>query len=141
MNPPAAPAVTAEEIETVLSGSPFVQPYGLKLEAFADGSCALRLPFGDRHQRPGGVVTGIVLVAAADLAMWFAIMTRLGRAAGDRSVTIELKSSFLRGARGDIVTTARWLGEADHAIHGVADARDPEGTLVAHHVLTYVDPR
>jgi acyl-coenzyme A thioesterase PaaI-like protein len=139
LNPPA---VTPDEIQALLRTSPFMSGYGFALDALGDGFCSLLLPYDARHDRPGGVVTGIVLVAAADLSMWFAIMTRVGAAAAARSVTIELKTSFLRGARGDVLTKARWLDDdGGHAIHGVADAYDGSGALVAHHTLSYVDPR
>jgi uncharacterized protein (TIGR00369 family) len=137
MNPPA---VSREAVEELLRSSRFMNSYGFVLDMLGDGSCSLLLPYDQRNDRPGGVVTGIVLVAAADLSMWFAIMSRVGIEAAARSVTIDLKTSFLRGARGDVITKARWLESSDHAIHGVAEAYDPAGNLVAHHVLTYVDP-
>ncbi len=118
----------------------FIRGFGFKLESLGDGTCALRLPAHPKHLRPGGVITGIVLLAGADLAMWFAVMTRIGREAGDRCVTIDIKTNFLRGARGDVVTLARWVGESNHAVFGVCESRDETGRLVAHHALSYVKP-
>jgi uncharacterized protein (TIGR00369 family) len=127
-------------VEELLSTAEFIRGYGFRLESLGDGTCSLRLPSNPKHLRPGGVVTGILLLAAADLAMWFAIMTRVGREAADESVTIDIKTNFLRGARGDVVTSARWHGESEHAIYGICEAHDASGNLVAHHVLNYVRP-
>jgi uncharacterized protein (TIGR00369 family) len=133
-------AVSPEEISRILAESEFLQGFGFVLDSLDDGVCALRFPFQSRFERPGGVVTGIVVMAAADLAMWFAIMTRLG-AAAERSVTIDLATSFVRGARSeDIVTTARILSVGDSAIYGVADSCGADGRLIAHHTANYVHP-
>jgi uncharacterized protein (TIGR00369 family) len=133
-------AVSPEDIGRILVESEFLQGFGFRLEALEDGVCALRFPFQQRFERPGGVVTGIVFMAAADLAMWFALMTRLGEAA-DRSVTIDLATSFVRGARAeDVVTTARVLSFGEAVIYGVADSCGRDGRLIAHHTLNYVNP-
>ncbi len=67
-------------------------------------------------------------------------MTRLGEAA-ERSVTIDLATSFVRGARSeDIVTTARILSFGEAVIYGVADSCGRDGRLIAHHTVNYVQP-
>ncbi len=133
-------AVTPDEIRRILAESEFLQGFGFALEALEDGACALRFPFQQRFERPGGVVTGIVTLAAADLAIWFAVMTRLGKDA-DRSVTIDLATSFVRGARNeDIVTTARVLSFGESVIYGVANSAGDDGRLIAHHTGNYVRP-
>lgn len=132
--------VSPDEISRILAESAFLQGFGFRLESLEDGVCALRFPFQQRFERPGGVVTGIVVMAAADLAMWFAIMTRLG-AEADRSVTIDLATSFVRGARSeDIVTTARIVSFGEAAIYGVADSCGRDGRLIAHHTANYAHP-
>jgi acyl-coenzyme A thioesterase PaaI-like protein len=77
--------VTAAQLRTLLSRVAFTQGYGFKLHSPGDGECALDVPFRKAFERPGGIVGGQVFMAAADVAMWLAIMTRLGRE--DRSVT------------------------------------------------------
>ncbi len=133
-------AVTPEYLTKVLAESEFLQGFGFRLDSIDEGVCALRSPFQRRFERPGGVVTGIVVMAAADVAMWFAVMTRLGEAA-EFSVTIDLATSFVRGAREeDIVTTARVLSLGDSVIYGVADSCGRDGRLIAHHTMNYVRP-
>jgi uncharacterized protein (TIGR00369 family) len=135
-----SPVVSPGDVRRILAEAEFIQGFGFMLESLDDGVCALRFPFQRRFERPGGVVTGIVVLAAADLAMWFAVMTRFG-AAADRSVTIDLATSFVRGAREeDIVTTARVLSFGESVIYGVADSCGSDGRLIAHHTLNYVSP-
>ncbi len=65
--------------------------------AIDEGQCTLEVPFQAAFERPGGIVSGQVFMAAADVAMWLAIMTRLG--AHDDSVTAGMTSAFLGAAR------------------------------------------
>src|SRR5882672_5099368 len=74
----------------------------------ADGECSIDVPFQAAFERPGGIVSGQVFMAAADVAMWLAIKTKLGMA--DSSVTAEMKTNFLGGAkRSGFRCTARVL--------------------------------
>lgn len=90
-------AVSESELEELLSEVPFTRSYGFRLHSIADGECALAVPFQKEFERPGGIVGGQVFMAAADAAMWLAIMTRLGKK--HPAVTAEMKTNFLNGAR------------------------------------------
>src|SRR5262249_57032761 len=92
-----SPAVAAEELRALLSEVAFTRQYGFRLHAIGDGECTLEVPFQEPVERPGGRVSGQVFMAAADVAMWLAVMTRLG--AGDRSVTSDMSTAFLGAAR------------------------------------------
>jgi uncharacterized protein (TIGR00369 family) len=132
-------AIAARKIDLrrQLSEAPFTKVYGLKLHSIADGECTLEVPFRATFERPGRIVAGPVLMAAADVAMWLAIMTRLGK--GDRSVTAEMKTSFLSAARQEgFRCTARILKLGRRLIYGVAECVGTDGKLLAHHTLTYV---
>ena len=84
-------------------------------------------------------MSGPVYMAAADTAMWLAIMTSLGRT--DMAVTVEMKTNFLRGAQGeDITCAAKVLRLGRRLIYGTAECLNAEGTLLAHHTLTYIRP-
>jgi len=77
------------------------------------------------------------LMAAADIAMWLAVMTKLGKT--DRSVTAEMKTSFLNAAREESFRcTARILKLGRRLIYGVAECVGSGGKLLAHHTLTYI---
>ena len=87
-------------------------------------------------ERPGGIVSGMTLMGAADVAMWLAIMTLRGVA--ERWVTSDMKTAFLKSARAeDIVCNARVLKPGLRTMYGTAECKGADGVLVAHHVLTY----
>lgn len=137
MSPPLA--VTADELQQLLHEVTFTRHYGFRLLAIADGECTLHVPFQVAFERPGGIVSGPVFMAAADVAMWLAVMTKLGKA--DTSVTVELTTAFLRAARQeDFRCTAKILRLGKRLIYGVAECVDRTGTLLTHHTLTYARP-
>ena len=93
-------AVTERELHALLSEVAFTRQYGFRLHAIGDGECTLEVPFQELFERPGARVSGQVFMAAADVAMWLAVMTRLGcgRQVGD--VGHDHGLSRLRPARG-----------------------------------------
>ena len=132
-------AVTDAELQALLSEVAFTRLFGFRVHSIADGVCTLEVPFQDAFELPGGVVSGPVFTAAADVAMWLAVMTRLGRA--DMSVTAEMTTAFLAGARREAFRcTARILKLGRRLIYGVAECRNEGGALLTHHTLTYVRP-
>ena len=99
------------------------------------------MPFDPALERPGGIVSGMTLMGAADVAMWLAIMTRRGTR--EHWVTSDMKTAFLRSARQeDVLCTASVLKLGHRSAYGTAECRGATSGLLAHHVLTYakVDP-
>ncbi len=130
------PAVTIEELNEILAATPFLKPYGFVVEACAPTECTLLVPFMHSLERPGGLVSGMMLMGAADVAMWLAIMTLRGTS--ERWVTSDMKTAFLRGAKEeDILCTAHVLKPGKRSMYGTAECRGTTTGLVAHHVLTY----
>lgn len=76
--------------------------------ADAAGVC-LRLRVQDRHLRPGGTVSGPAIFALADVAMYLAILSRIGPVA--LAVTTNCSLDFMRkpGAGVDMLAEARVL--------------------------------
>ena len=133
MNPPA-PSVA--ELNRLLADTPFLQAYGFRVESTGVGECSLIVPFRAALERPGGIVSGMTVMGAADVAMWLAIMTLRGMA--ERWVTSDMKTAFLKSARGeDIACTARVLKAGKRTMYGTAECRSEGAGLIAHHVLTY----
>jgi len=129
-------AITLLEIEEILAGVPFSSQYNFVPEVIDDGVCTLYIPFQESFERPGGIVSGPVYMAASDIAMWFAIMTRLG--SSDEFLTSELNTAFLRGAKQeDIRCTATVLKWGRKLIYGVAECVNLEGKRLTHHTVTY----
>ena len=129
-------AATEAELRRVLDAVPFTRAYGFRLHAIAPGQCTLDVPFQPLFERPGGIVGGQVFMAAADVAMWLAIMTRLG--SGDGAVTAAMTSAFLDAARREpFRCTARVVKLGRRLVYGVAESVSGEGRLLTHHSLTY----
>ena len=130
-------AVDELELRKLLSDVAFTRNYGFQLHSIADGECVIAVPFQEVFERPGGVVSGQVFMAAADVAMWLAIMTKLGK--DEMAVTAEMKTNFLNGARQeDFLCHARILKLGKRLIYGVAESTNLQGKLLAHHTITYI---
>jgi acyl-coenzyme A thioesterase PaaI-like protein len=85
------------------------------------------------------MIRGPIYMAAADVAMWLAIMTRLGK--DDPSVTIDMKTAFLSFAsQEEFRCTARLLQVGKRLIYGIAECADRRGKLLTHHTITYIRP-
>jgi len=109
-------------------------------EITADG-ITVRLRVGPQHLRPGGTVSGPSMFALADVAMYLAILSRIGPVA--LAVTTNCAIDFMRkpAAGVDMLCTARLLklgrvlvvGDALLYSEGMADP-------AAHASLTYAIP-
>jgi acyl-coenzyme A thioesterase PaaI-like protein len=127
---------TREELARILADSAFLKPFGFVLESCAPRECVVRAPYAVSSERPGGIVNGIVLMGAADVAMWLAVMTERGTV--EQWVTTDMKTAFLRSAREtDIYCSARLLKLGKRTAYGTAECRNAGGDLLTHHVLTY----
>jgi uncharacterized protein (TIGR00369 family) len=129
-------ACTPEELTRVLANTAFLKPYGLVIQSCAPGECTVVVPYASSLERPGGIVSGMIIMGAADVAMWLAIMSRRGTS--ERWVTTNMTSAFLRSARDtDIHCTARILKLGKRTSYGTAECRDVGGDLLTHHVISY----
>ena len=129
-------AVTAAQVQELLSKASFTKLYDFRVKSLGDGECVLTVPFQAEFQRPGGLVSGPIYMAAADMAMWVAIMTRVGNA--DAIVTVELNTKFVSAARQeDIFCRAKILKMGRQLIFGTAECVNAEGKLLTHHTITY----
>ncbi len=132
-------AITRAELEQILRDSPFLQGYGFRVHSIGVGTCTLEIPYQPQFNRPDGIINGPLYMCAADCAMWFAIMTQLGKTIG--AVTVEMKTSFLRAARAeDVLCAARVLKMGRRLVYGVAESTNTRGELLTHHTLTYIRP-
>ena len=133
-------AVTKDNLQHLLESVPFTRDAGFLVHSLADAECTLRVPYLDVFERPGGFIGGPILMAAADVAMWFAIKTRLGF--DDPAVTAEMKTNFLTpAAKEEFLCTAKVLRFGSRLIYGAAECKTAGGRLISHHTLTYIHPR
>ena len=79
------------------------------VERSDEAGLALRLRVAKRHLRPGGTVSGPAMFALADVAMYLAILARIGPVA--LAVTTNCSMDFMRkpGAGVDMIAQARVL--------------------------------
>ena len=132
------PSFGLNDARRLLAEQPFCRWWGLRVSEIGDGSATVALPAAPHLLRPGGVLHGSSYEVVADVAMWLAIMTRTGLE--PMAVTIEMKTSFLRGTSGDITGTAQLLRLGRRVAFGEAKILDGAGTLVAHSTLSYIRP-
>jgi uncharacterized protein (TIGR00369 family) len=130
---------TRKSLQKLLDGSRFVRTYGFRVARVGDGACTLELPHRPVLERPGGIINGPALMAAADCAMWLAIKSRFGQEFD--ALTSELNTAFLAPAKAEhVFCTARILKAGRRRIYGTAECHSRQGRLFTHHTITYVQP-
>ena len=148
--------ITVEEFQQLASlRLPFAEIMGLRLQSIDDDGVWIRAVYSDKFLRPGGTISGPVMMGLADAAIYAMVMSRIG--AVELAVTTSLNINFLRKpAPGDIVARATPLkfgkrlvvGEvamysaADNAVGytGEGDETNVLNDMVAHATATYSIP-
>jgi uncharacterized protein (TIGR00369 family) len=138
---PGESRITAEQFqELVWQGVPFVAQLGLLVERFAAGDITVRLPYSDLLLRPGGTICGPALMALADVTLYGAVLSVIGRV--ELAATTNLNVHFLRRpapadviAQGRILKLGRRLAVGDVIMHSAGDARP-----ICHATGTYAIP-
>jgi uncharacterized protein (TIGR00369 family) len=129
------------ELEALLDVAfPQLRPLGLRIEAVDAEGVRVRLPVDERHLRPGGTVSGPSLMALADSAMYFLVLSRIGPV--PLAVTTSLNIHFLRKpGLGDVLASARMLKLGKRlAVGDVHLHSEGDEAPVAHAVVTYSIP-
>ena len=133
--------ITVEEFKRFASGQvPLVEKLGFKVESIGDGECSVRAVYSEDFLRPGGTISGPVLMALADFSMYGAIVGRAG--AVQQAVTTSFNINFLlRPEPRDIVANAKILKMGKRLVVGSVDLMGNEAEeLVAHATCTYSLP-
>ncbi len=132
------PAIDLAEAQRQLDERPFSAIWRYRVLEIGDGLCRLEVPYDRRWDRPGEVLAGPVFVAAADAAMWVAVMTRAGEV---MAMTVNLNTAFLSAGRHEtVVCEARVLRFGRRLVYGTAECRGADGRILTHHTITYVRP-
>lgn len=138
---PKTPLITPEEFDGDTNDHPWFGTWlGARTEAIGWGSARIRLEVRPEFLREGGSVSGPIVMAVADIAMYAAV--RSCYAEGRRAVTSDMTLHFLRRPRG-----AALIGEGRVLKFGrrLAACRvelfdDAQAEPVAHVVGTYAVP-
>lgn len=141
MNEPhaSAPRVSLEELRAFFA-SDFPQA-SVTIEELGSGRARVRQAIGHDQLRPGGTVSGPVMMAVADSASYAAILTRIGIV--PLAVTTSLNINFLRKPSADaaIVGDASLLKLGKRlAVCEVRIYSEGRAELVAHATATYALP-
>ncbi len=133
--------ITIAQIEQLGQNEiPFVEILGLRVEHAADGMATVRAPYDSKFLRPGGTISGPVIMGLADFAIYAAVLSQVGLQS--QAVTTNLNINFLRRPRPkDLVATARILKCGRRLAVGDIFIRvDGEDDPVAHATATYALP-
>jgi uncharacterized protein (TIGR00369 family) len=111
-----------------------------EIEEVWHGGCRLRLPYSDKSLRPGGTVSGPIMMALADFTMYVAVLSAIGWV--PLAVTTNLTINFLkRPAARDLIAEARLIKLGKRLAVGEVGIRsDGMDELVAHVTSTYSIP-
>jgi uncharacterized protein (TIGR00369 family) len=124
-------------LQALLDRSRFLRHYGFRVISIKKNQCTLELPHRPVLERPGGIINGPALMAAADCAMWLAIKAKIG--IENDALTSDLNTTFLAPAKGEhVYCTANILKIGRRRIYGTAKCHGRAGNLFSHHTLTYV---
>lgn len=138
--PVGMPRMNAEELESFIAknfpgGKSFSQ-----VEEVGDDWIRVRLPYSDDYLRPGGTISGPVLMSLADTATYMLILAMLGPVA--LAVTTSLNINFMRRPTPDamiakvkMLKLGRQLAVMDVMIEAATT-----GALVAQATVTYSIP-
>jgi uncharacterized protein (TIGR00369 family) len=139
----AAPKLSRKKLEALLSAEfpeMFDAQRGYVIEGVWRGGCRLRRHFHPKSLRPGGTVSGPIIMALADVAMYVAVLSAIGWV--PLAVTTNLNINFLRKpAPRDLLAEARLLKLGKRLAVGEVGIRSDGGDeLVAHVTSTYSIP-
>jgi uncharacterized protein (TIGR00369 family) len=102
-------AISIAELEALIrEGVPLVGSFGVTVETLEPGFARLRMPYRDDFVRPGGTITGPALFGLADVALYSAVLSMIGRV--ELAVTTSMTINFLRRPKpGPVIAEARIL--------------------------------
>lgn len=141
MAPAISPAISIDELEALIrEGVPLVGNHGIAIEQLGAGTVRMRMPYKDEFVRPGGTVTGPAMFGLADVALYAAVLSLVGRV--ELAVTTSMTINFLRRPAPVAITAdARILKMGKRLAYGeilLFSEGDPQP--VAHATGTYSIP-
>ena len=133
--------ITIQEIELLTQESlPFAVDYGFRVDSVGSGTATVRAPYQESFLRPGGTISGPVIMGLADYALFVAILTKIGLV--ELAVTTNLNINFLRRPDpGDLLAVANVIKIGKRLAVGQIEVYlDGEESMIAHATSTYSIP-
>ncbi|MFT5716546.1 MAG: hypothetical protein ACI9T7_000723 [Oleiphilaceae bacterium] len=134
-------ALNASQVQKLIRAwVPMAEDIDLQIEEVRAGYARIRIPFQEKSIRPGGTVSGPILMTAGDTAMYAAILGTLGDVS--MAVTSNLNINFLqRPEPCDLIAEAAILKLGKRlAFCEVGVRSDGSEDLVAHVTGSYSLP-
>lgn len=136
-------AITIEQYNKIAEETmPFARILGLQLESIDDDEVVMRAVYNSDFLRPGGTVSGPVMMGLADAAVYALVLSRIGIV--ELAVTTNLNINFLlKPQPGDVLARARMLKLGKRlavAEVNLYSAAADLGDVVAHATATYSIP-
>jgi len=133
--------ITPEEFEQLIrEGVPIAAMFEFQVEQMEHGRARMRAPFKSGHIRPGGTVSGPIMMTLADCVMYGVVLSAIGQV--ELAVTTNLNINFLKRpppadlvAEGSLLKLGRRLAVCEVTVY--SDAHDEP---VAHVTGTYSIP-
>lgn len=135
------PLLSGDEfMHLCLEQVPISKLIGMQVDYFGYDRVDLRAVFNSDFLRPGGTVSGPIMMTLADAALYGAVLARLGPV--ELAVTTHLAIDFLRKpAPADVIASARLLKLGKRlAVGDVLITSEADGELVARATGTYALP-
>jgi len=133
--------ITIQEIELLtLESLPFAVDYGFRVDSLGSGTSTVCAPYKESFLRPGGTISGPVIMGLADYALFVAILTKIGLV--ELAVTTNLNINFLRRPEpGDLLAVANVIKIGKRLAVGQVEVYvDGEESMIAHATSTYSIP-
>jgi uncharacterized protein (TIGR00369 family) len=135
--------ITIEQYNQIADETmPFARILGLQLESINDDEVLMRAVYKVDFLRPGGTVSGPVMMGLADAAVYALVLSRIGIV--ELAVTTNLNINFLlKPQPGDVLARARMLKLGKRlavAEVNLFSAAADSGDVVAHATATYSIP-
>ena len=133
--------ITVQEIELLTQESlPFAVDYGFRVDSLGSGTSPVRAPYKESFLRPGGTISGPVIMGLADYSLFVAILTKIGLV--ELAVTTNFSINFLqRPEPGDPLAVASVIKIGKRLAVGEIEVYlDGEESMIAHATSTYSIP-
>ncbi|HEY7610268.1 MAG TPA: PaaI family thioesterase [Alphaproteobacteria bacterium] len=137
----AAPHITPEGFNRAITSYPWLGTWmGVKATEITARGAKVRLDIRPEFLRHGGTVSGPIVMAVADVAMYAAIMGAVPH--GERAVTSDMTMHFMRRPQGAVLSAeARILRRGKRSIVLAVDVFiEGQGESVCHVVGSYALP-
>ena len=133
--------ISIDELERLTHDKlPFARISKFRTEELKSGRAIVRAPYSNEFLRPGGTISGPIMMGLADFAMYAAVLTRVGIV--ELALTMNLKIDFLhRPEPGDLLAKAQLIRLGKHLAVGEVEIYvDGQEGMVAHVTSTYSLP-